>query len=341
MEKTKIVLLGTPPRMIPTLLRGFNTIANNVYVIVIPIVLDLVLWLGPKLRLKTLLTPVVTDFTANMTKISPPDLLETIKTSQTLWEQLLNQFNLFTAVRTFPVGVPSIIARLSPISSPLGEKWIFEASNLQAAVAIFGALLTVGFLLGSLYFNFLSQVTDGEKTKFTLKQFFTSYVQSVIMFCLLLGLAIVIAIPTFLLLSILSLVNMGVGQFFVLVAAFILLWLIMPLVFSPHGVFVLKKQAFSSMVFSIRMVRSFLPGTGLFVMSSILISEALNRLWMMPDANSWLMLFGIGGHAFVISGLLAASFIYYREGLKWMQENIERISKAAEAQTENGGKSLE
>ena len=40
-------------------------------------------------------------------------------------------------------------------------------------------------------------------------------------------------------------------------------------------------------------------------------------------------LVGIGGHAFITTGLLAASFIYYQGGMRWMQENLKKMVASA------------
>ena len=342
MKNPNFSLSGTPPKLFPTLLKGFNTIANHWYLILFPIFLDVFLWLGPKIRLKTLLTPVVDLMSSNMTKITPPEMIETVKASQSIWDQLLNQFNLITTLRTFPVGVPSIIARQSPILSPLGEKWVFEMTSTRWVFTAIGLLLLIGFLLGSLYFLLISRVTATENEKLTVKQVFSSYAQSLVMFCLMLTVLLLISVPLLMLLSVLSLINFSIGQFFILVAVFLLLWLMLPLVFAPHGVFVLKQKALPSMLISIRLVRLFLPGTGLFVIISLLINEGMNMLWTLPEPTSWLTLVGIGGHSFIITGILAASFVYYREGLHWMQENLQRMAESArKQQEENGGTSLE
>ena len=332
---------GTPPRLFPTLLKGFNTIANQWYLILFPIVVDLFLWLGPKLRIKALLTPVVSTMMKSMMELSPVELQDTVTSTQKLWTQFLNQYNLFTALHTFPVGVPSIIARQSPIVSPLQQNWIYEAISIRGVVAIIGVLLLVGFFLGCLYFLLIARVTTTENEKITFKELINTYVQTLIMFCLFVGVLTLISIPLMLLLSVLSLISLGVGQLFTLMAIFSSLWLVMPLIFAPHGVFVLKQKALPSMLISVRMVRLFLPGTGLFVMFSVLINEGLNLLWTVPEPNSWLTLLGIGGHSFIITGLLAASFIYYREGLQWMQQNLQRMAEDTKKPQENGGTTLE
>jgi len=41
-----------------------------------------------------------------------------------------------------------------------------------------------------------------------------------------------------------------------------------------------------------------------------------------PSETSWLLLVGILGHAFVTTGLLASSFVYYRDALQWMREMV-------------------
>ncbi len=341
MKKPIYSLTGTPPKLFPTLLKGFNTIANHWYLILFPIIMDVGLWLGPKLKVKTLLMPFITTMTQNVLKISTPEMMPTAKTYQTLWDQLISQFNLTSMLRTFPVGIPSIIARQSPITSPLGPGVSYDLPSVNWVFISLGVLLLVGFLLGSIYFILVAQVTSPEQNKTSLKDVFSAYLQSLVMFCLVIILLVLITVPLLMLLSLLSLISLGIGQFFMLVAAFMLLWLLMPLVFSPHGVFVLKQKALPSMLISVRLVRLFLPGTGLFVMTSILISEGLNMLWTLPDPSSWMTLIGIGGHAFIITGLLAASFIYYREGLKWMQDNLQKMAEATKMQQENGGTTLE
>jgi hypothetical protein len=341
MEQLKITLIGTPPRMFKSMLAGFNTIANHAYLLLFPVLLNLALWLGPKLRIKELLSPTIAQFSAEMLRLSPPDMVETIKASQTIWAQLLEQYNLATVVRTIPVGIPSLIARLSPIKSPLAWNPVIELPSLNWAVAATGIFLTIGFLLGSLFFYLISLETDSENPKFNIKDYLFTYVNSVVIFCLLLGVGILLAIPVFLILSVLSLLNATMAQVFILMAGFGLLWLLMPLVFSVHGVFVLKKKAMAAILVSIRLIRFYLPGTGLFVMTAALISELLNKLWVIPTADSWMLLLSIGGHSFVVAGLLAASFIYYRGGLRWMQDNAETIANLRKQAQMGGGKTIE
>jgi len=329
-----------PPRLFATLVKGFNLVASKVYLILIPIVVDLALWLGPKLRIRDLFLPYLNTLTANMLKISPKELVETVKASNTLWNTLLEQFNLFTTIRTIPIGVPSLIARESPVTSPLGNAWLLETPSVRIGIAIFGILLMVGFFLGTVYFNALSRHSNPEPEKFEWKRLLTQYAQTLLLFVIMIAVLLMIAIPVFVLISIFSLINAGIGQFFLMALIFIGLWIMVPLVFSPHGIFTLDQKAFPSMLLSMRMVRFFLPGTGMFIMVCALVSEGLNFLWTVPPTTSWLTLLGIGGHAFIVTALIAASFLYFREGLDWMKFNIQKMSEA-KSKNENGGNSVE
>ena len=81
---------------------------------------------------------------------------------------------------------------------------------------------------------------------------------------------------------------------------------------------------------SVRLVRLFLPSTGFFILVAIFINQGLGIIWVMAPADSWMTVVGILGHAFVASGLLVASFEYYNNGIKWMEENLKRLSRKPE-----------
>jgi hypothetical protein len=201
---------------------------------------------------------------------------------------------------------------------------------------ILAALLFVGFLFGSIYFNALARFTAKPIEKLDGKKLMFQFGQSLVMALILLVVVLILSIPLLMLLSVFSFISAGLADFVLLIALFVLLWLILPLVFSPHGIFVINQKAFPSMLLSMRMIRFFLPGTGMFVVTAALVSEGLNMVWTIPGATSWLTLVSILGHAFIVTALLAASFIYYREGLRWMQEMIQRMSSPM-SKTENGG----
>jgi len=223
------------------------------------------------------------------------------------------------------------------MNNPLGEPLVFQIPTGTMALLIFIGLTLIGFLIGTVYFDLLSRSTSTEKEPFNLQRIWIHYLQSVWMAIYLLLIGLFLIVPLTFFLSLFSVFGTGVAQILFMFAGLGLLWLLIPLVFSVHGIYVLHQKAMPSMMLSARMVRFFLPGTGTFILICALISEGLNLLWITTPANSWLTLLGILGHAFVVTALLAATFIYYREGFRWMQDNIQKMNAAMNKQPDNGG----
>ena len=87
-------------------------------------------------------------------------------------------------------------------------------------------------------------------------------------------------------------------------------------------------DALRAILNSIRMVRFTLPTTGLFLLVFVVINQGLNFLWNAQlSQNSWWLLIGIAGHAFVSTALLAASFIYYRDTNAWLAVVFDQLQR--------------
>jgi hypothetical protein len=140
---------------------------------------------------------------------------------------------------------------------------------------------------------------------------------------------LVVGIPVLLIILSLLSFNSGIAQFVLLALGFMSMWVIVPLFFAFHGIFMRSQTAIDSIVSGIRMARFSLPNSSLFVLSVLFISVGLNYLWIIPKPDSWMLLVGIVGHAFITTALLAASFIYYRDTTAWLQTIFERLQAGA------------
>lgn len=326
-----------PPRLFQTIISGFNLVANHIYLILPPIIVDLILWLGPKIKLQTLLTPQIQQMSDLMTQLDKTvDLKNALTSTKDVWTQFLGQFNLNILARTIPVGVPSLIAREITSDSPIGNIYQYQAPSIGITLLISLILIIVGFFIGTLYFNSLARFTANPIEKMDFKKLMQQFGQSVVMALILIVMVFFVAFPILMLLSMVIIASGQLADIILMLAFILLLWMAIPLVFAPHGVYVINQKAFPSMLLSIRMVRFFLPGASMYIITSALLSECLNLIWTIPDPSSWLTAVGIFGHAFIVTALIAASFIYYREGLRWMQDNLQRMS-APMSKSENGG----
>ena len=328
MNTDKITLTGTPPKIIPAILQGFNIVANHIHLIIFPVLLDVLIWLGPRLRVKSLLEPVIADFYQSMSSFSPNETVEFLDAGKDIWKLALEYINIFGSLRTFPIGIPSLIAGASDLVTPLGDAKIIELSSLAALIGILFLLIISGIALGSFYFSEIARLSKEDITTFSVKNVLKQYAQILLLTVGVFAAAMVIAIPVSFFISILALISPSLTNFSLIIIVTILLWILLPLVFSTHGVFLFNNNLFVSALNSIRLVRFFLPSTGLFLLVVILINQGLNYLWATPPQSSWLVLVGILGHAFISTALIASTFIFYQKGSKWMNDNINKIIKA-------------
>jgi hypothetical protein len=313
--------LPPPPGLIYTLVRGFDSVASHVVVILPPVLLDLFLWLGPHLRLKGFLQPFL-DQMPTMAKTFPstfPDLAAV----QQAWTSFMNQFNLFIIMRTFPVGTTSLLSLQAPGQTPLGAPVSLDAGSFGGIVGWALFLALSGWLIGALYYYWISGVT----LKPGVRSLWKSIQQTTVLSIIWLGMLLVFGLPALLLISVITLFSPLMGQIILIAGALLLAWLMMPVFFSAHGIFTLQLDAFRSILGSLRMVRFTLPNTGLFLLAFVLINSGLNFLWNTPALNSWWMLVGIAGHAFISTALVAASFIYYRDINAWLTVVFEQLQK--------------
>jgi len=317
--------LPPPPGAVTALINGFNAIAGNVAVILFPVVLDLFFWLGPRLKMDTLLSPFM-DLLLPQIRALPPsqapaDQVRIVIQGLT---DFYNGANLFSVFRTFPLGVFSLMSVNISVNSPLGVRMALDVPN---PLAIFGLVLVLtflGWLGGGLYFRAVSRVALNLKEG---PGVFRSLLHGVLlsgawMMCLFMSL-----LPIMIALWWLGTQNAFWRTFLLMLLAIPASWAVLAIFFSFHGIFVNAQNAFTSTRSSLRLLRYGLPPLGWFTMLTLLISQAMNLLWRVAPADSWMMGIGILGHAFVSTSLLAASFIYYRDLNTWIESALQWLKK--------------
>jgi hypothetical protein len=325
MELDKLETLPPPPGVVGSLRAGFDAIAANLSVIFLPLALDLLLWLGPRLRVDRILLDAFEEVSeiARLMGFTSANLGSSQAGSALFLEQL-QQFNLLSALRTFPIGVFSLMSGSMPGESPLGMPPAIHVES-EFTFLIWIALLTlIGWLLGGLFFYSVSRVVvdPSHQTENRVGQ---SVLQTILLSILYFMLVIMLGTPLLIGLYIVIAISPMLAQGLLLILGLLSMWLIVPAFFTPHGIYMRRQNAFVSIYNSLRMARFTLPTSSLFVLSVLLIAYGLNFLWNIPSPDSWMALVGIIGHAFITTSLLAASFIYYRDMQAWLQVVLDRL----------------
>jgi hypothetical protein len=307
--------------MFASLMAGFDSVASHIALILPPVLLDLFLWLGPHLRLKQFLQPVIAKLPSMA--IAFPSTFPDLPTIQAAWSVIADQFNLFVILRTFPVGITSLLSFEIPVNNPLGSPASLDAGSFVGILGWILFLVFLGWIAGAYYYYWVSKVA----LKSDVRSLWKSLNQAVLLSLIWVGLLFLIGLPVLVVLTIVTAVSSVLGQVALFAGAIILIWLVMPVFFSAHGIFTMQLDALRAILNSLRMVRFTLPNTGLFLLLFVVINQGLNFLWNTPHADSWWMLVGIAGHAFVSTALLAASFIYYRDINVWLKVVFEQLQR--------------
>ncbi|NIW43684.1 MAG: hypothetical protein GWN30_02555, partial [Gammaproteobacteria bacterium] len=140
---------------------GFDAIANHVILILFPIALDLFLWTGPRLKL-TGLIKTTSDQLFKVYSLQDPGMAELIQPVQEAWTVIAEQFNLLALLRTYPVGITSLLVSQLPLSSPFGILASWEIGSFGGAFIAFILIAIAGIALGTFYFQAIAQAAiDG------------------------------------------------------------------------------------------------------------------------------------------------------------------------------------
>ena len=307
MEVSRIENLPPPPGIISSIKAGFDVIASHILVILLPLALNLGMWLGPRLQMDALFKSLENDMVSiwQASQI-PADQIQSMITS---YETMTQSANLFQLLRTFPIGIPVLFAPTKgPFTTPLGDPAILQVNGLTLLLWFF--LLTgIGWIIGAIYFRIVAGVTFPQQTEsvHVLQAIFQTILISIVGNLLLFALSM----PIFFILLVAMQVSTVLANLVVLFVALGSVWVIVPLFFWAHGVFLKRQNVLTSILSSIKLTRFTLPTSSLFVLTVFLLSYGLNYLWRLPSLNSWLTLLGLFGHSFVTTALLASSFIYY------------------------------
>ncbi len=314
-----------PPSLIGCLRKGFDAIANHVVLILFPITLDAFLWLGPRLKVTRLVERMLASWHEFYSSGALPND-EALRIGQQVWGAIGERLNLFIFLRTYPIGVFSLMAGVQPIYSPFVEPLVIQVSSLRIVFFTWLACSLVGLLAGSIYFSLVAQAAVQGSIDWveSIKSWVRNSLHSLTLTVFWFSIIALVGLPCSCLISLLTFGNLAAAQFGVIVMIGVMIWLLLPLVFSPHGIFVYSNDVWKSIKQSIQLTRFTFPNTLVLLLIVFTIGEGMDIIWRFPKETSWLTLIGIAGHGFVTSALLATTFVYYREATIWVNDLLRK-----------------
>ncbi len=321
MEVTRIENLPPPPGILNSIKAGFDTVASHIGLILLPVLLNLAIWLGPRLQVDALFKSLEGDMMRFWRAVNIPS--EQIQTMLASYESLSQSANLFQLARTFPIGVPLLaLPTQPPYATPLGFSSVLQADEATLTFW-FLAIIAVGWIGGALYFRLVADAVQPKEDARI--RVFSALLQTALISTAGNFIFPILVLPILFIVVLAAQISALFANLIVLVLALFSMWAIVPIFFWAHGVFLKNQNAFGSFLSGLQLTRFTIPTSSLFVLTVFLFSYGLGFIWRLSPPSSWITLFGIFGHAFVTTALLAASFIYYYKMTAWVQAVLEKL----------------
>lgn len=292
------------PSIWATIAAGFDITARHFWLILIPVLLDSFLWLGPRLSVRLLVERLVVFWQQESAAVSGLNV-DTLLT-------LAPRTNLFTSLSVPVLGVPALMVGLTPEKTPLPTTLI-ELNSSGLVFLLFVLFSVAGLLLTAVYMTLTASVVRGMPIQEALGKLVVNWLKLMGLIIALLIFAIMVYIPVLAVGILAALISQGLASVVILAGPVLILWSVVYLFFTPHGIFVNGRPLGRAMVESFQMMRYFLLPAITLLLMVLLIGRSVDWLLLLADDGSWLTGFSILAHAFVSTALLAATFIFYRD----------------------------
>jgi hypothetical protein len=309
-----------PIGVVAAFVTGFDRVAARPILLLPPLLLDLLLWLGPRVSVAPFIERVAAQ-------LIPPPAAEQALQDQILALQdgldlLASRFNLLGALSSIPVGIPSLMAGMSPEESPivLFESWRLVAP--QNILILWLILTALGLGFGAVYHRLLARAAAPEAK---LPSTLWSWSRLILMALLLYAGMLALTAVSFLVAGVAALLLplLGIGVSFVAIS--LLFWLLVYLIFTPHGIIRYRLGVVRAMLESALLVRWNFMSTVGFLGVAVLISWLTNMIWSLAAGGSWYGLLSIVGHAFISGMLITSSYAYYQDRREWLIRTREEL----------------
>jgi hypothetical protein len=332
--------------IINSLSSGFEAITKRIWLISIPVLLDLYLWMGPKLSIYPLVKRALSTIVTLPPNASPEEILVLTETRELL-EQASQSFNAFSFLIIRKLGIPSLISpnpwletlgitlnisslvtfqapEASFLSQPLP---VVEVQSESVFLGLYILLSLVGMLIGCSYLGLIAQeVRDNQmNVAHLLRRVWIWWARVVLMALLILMGLLTLGVPLLVTIALLSLLSKNlaqlIGNFSIVSSLWVGIWLYVYLFFFVNALILNDTGILRAVWNSFSVVRrNFWPTIGLMLLMG-LIGAGFSIIWRMLSTSSWGTLLAILGNAYISGGLAAAGFTFYRDRyVAWQEE---------------------
>ena len=317
-----------PLGVIACLTLGFEIAAHYPQLAILPFLLDIYLWLGPRLSLKPLLDKM------SVLWATPPttELAAAYQSLNQIIDEVGQKYNLFALLEPAPLlGVPSLMSKHLTLLRPFGERPTIPVTSAGMIVSWVLFLILIGLGLAAVYLWQIGTRIGEEIEKPPVKPDTAFSIWRNLLkltFWLLLTL-VGVGSPVLFVSSLLSLFSFGLSSFLITLVLSAGVFILLHCIYTIPSMVQFRKTPFQALRESLILTRADFSGVLGLLLAILIISQGLNYVWTLPAPESWATLIGIVGHAIVSTALTISFFIFYQELVIY----LEILQKAYAAST--------
>lgn len=305
--------------------------ARAPWLILVPVLLDVALWLGPQLSVQPLMTPLVAAVQAPPGTTLTSEYQEALDASRQLLTQFGDQYNLLSVLANGLLGTPSLISDIGLGQSITRQAGRLDLSSFGSLTGWLVGLLILSVIIGALYLVLIAQhVRAAPLSLPALARSFVRTLGRLLIFTLLIGLLLALAsIPLALFAGVLTLVGGAAGTLFaVSLVVFVGWWVRLGFTFMVPALVLDEVGLRQGIWRSINLAaRNLLSTMGLVIVLN-LIGTGFSLVWQRLASGPLGMAIGILGNAALGTGLLIGVFIFYRDRMQCWQADITNLATA-------------
>lgn len=303
-KKSPITVLGA-------LSTGFDTVTRQLWLLTLPVGMDLLLWLGPRLHAAGIWPLTAFDIPSGLdaqTRLFAQQM-------QSAARQTFEGFNWLAWLRPPLFGVPGLMAGGEQPGPAGGSPAAWQVGEPAALIVIVVALCAAGIGLGALYWSLIArQARDGRIDWAAALGRLPGIWQRLIGVALIMILlALAIWLPATLIGLVMGSALRGITTLIVVLAFSLLTWLLFYTTFSIHGVVLYNQHVLEAVRASVQLARAHFWSVFGMLAAFIAIDFGMRLIWNLASIDSWLWLAAIAGNAFVVTGLSMATMVFYMD----------------------------
>lgn len=303
--------------VIDALTAGFELVARRPWAILLPVVVNLLIWLGPRLSVAPL-TAQVADIIRAGIRNQSGQYAEAALTAARALSQWGEQFNLvdLLAVGLPALAVPAQAQRLLPLSA-----W-------GQALASAGGLLVLGGYLLALYLTIIARQVQGrqEAALAALARAARVIWRLVALGVVILGIGLVVTLPAMMVIGVISFLYPQGAVFLATVTAWLaigfLVWVSFYLFFAADAMVLDDAGVRQAVSKSATLVRLNGGATAMLIALTLTLTWGLGVVWEKIAASTVGAVAAIVANAYVSSALVAASLIFYTSRWRALEERM-------------------